>query len=498
MRKWIAVCLAAFLMAPPAGAQIIGPPLFNLLRDPEPGDYSGIRNIAVISAIGQNMTIVRHGFLTRENAIDIRSWQFDDKIVAATRHYFGARYTTVDVPHDRAALADIPAGRDMALRDYLMALPNDGVDAFMVVRQEDVRAIQLGEPGLTVVEMDSGTSMWANFAVSIIDAHSYETIGHSSSRIAFYAETDATYPGLVIEEKLFPGDDLTPTAGQMDELHERYLQLVAYSYLDTLRALELGIDLPPSGARQMVAQTSEDFAHIRSIGVASAVPDTLEIQDPTLFSMTRTEVPIPHWGVNASVAQQIRDYLSSRYTIVDADPLVIQRAIAAAVAAAPLEDGETAEVIVPAPPVDSYVIVHNYAYPPPDEALAAFELSGIGLFLRTDRFQHENLAFVHLAIGVIDARTLRYIQLSPTHASSSPNSTSAPFDDGAWFTTAAEMTPEKEAIVRAAITPLLSDSLETTLFNMGLTGGELAFLPPGWDVPPGFTGQGFSVPQRER
>jgi len=498
MRKWIAVFLAAFLMAPTASAQIIGPPLFNLLRDPEPGDYTGIRTIAVISAIGQNMTIVRRGFLTRDNPVDIRAWQFDEQIVRATQHYFGTHYTMVDVPHDRATLAAIPAGRDRALREYLMALPNDGVDAFMVVRQEDVRAVQLGEPGLTVVRNNDGTAMWVNYAVSIIDARSYETIGHSSSRMAFYAGTDPTYPGIVIEDELFPGDDLTPTAGQMEELHETYLGLVAYSYLETLRLLELGVDLPPPGARQTVAQTAADFAQIRTLGAASLILDILEIQAPTLFSMTRTEVAVPHWNINAPVMQQMKEVLSSRYNVLDADPRLVQTVIAEANARGPLEDGETAEVIFPDPPVDAYIIVCGYPYPPPDETLAAFQLSGIGLFRRTDRFQHENLVFVHLVIGVIDARTLRYIQLSPTSAASSPNPTSAPFDPGAWFTSAAEMTPEKEGIVRSAIEPLLSDSIDTTLFNMGLTGGELALLPPGWEVPPGFTGYAFAVPQRER
>ena len=145
---------------------------------------ANIHSVAIISAIGQTMTLGRAGWLAKHKVITIADWKIDELVDATLRRYLAGRFTFVNVPHDSAALQAIPNGTTdvsvKAMHDYLAALPAQDADAFIVVRPDGEGAAPT--PGLSLDNDGSSTSrpsLNANYEIDIVDAKTWKVIAHA-------------------------------------------------------------------------------------------------------------------------------------------------------------------------------------------------------------------------------------------------------------------------------------------------------------------------------
>src|SRR5690606_37631409 len=127
LRK-LAVLLACLLLVTQASAQVIIVPvnIFPSFTSAAPGRLHQIRSVAVISAIGESLTLVNVHALSANatRKIDITGWKLDDAKTIAIKAGLSAQYTIRDVPHDRKALAALEhGGGSEAAIAFLRQLP---------------------------------------------------------------------------------------------------------------------------------------------------------------------------------------------------------------------------------------------------------------------------------------------------------------------------------------------------------------------------------------
>jgi len=262
------LCLAALLTLPPGlpaeahGGGFVYVPMYVPQAPPQvpaavTGAYERFHTVAVISAIGATLTLNNQHFLgTKTGALDIADWRIDDQVNSSLHQYLGARFTFKDVAYDRGALASIPNGAwddsRVALRKYLVAVPNDGVDAFIVVRP-DLEYKMPGMPGLALMKNEDNRPMiWANYEIDVLDAHTLELISKAYSRVQTRAGTPLSFAVMPARDSLKLDDDFALNDAQRAELHTDVSVLLTVSLLETLRALQTGVTLPAVGARAIV------------------------------------------------------------------------------------------------------------------------------------------------------------------------------------------------------------------------------------------------------
>jgi hypothetical protein len=108
-RNWVAGLLIV-LLAMPAQAQFI---IFTGPSQPpvpfaRPGNYDNVQTVAVLSGIGQTLTLERTTVLLPQiKKIDISGWGYDDAISTLIKRYLADRFKIKDVDYDKSALAAI-------------------------------------------------------------------------------------------------------------------------------------------------------------------------------------------------------------------------------------------------------------------------------------------------------------------------------------------------------------------------------------------------------
>jgi hypothetical protein len=480
MRVLLAAIIAVFAFPAAAYAQVNSP-----IGPARIGDYSAIRNVAVISALGDTLCVIDNsGFFGRDHEVDIAAWAMDAQIVAASRDYFAGRFNIVDVPHDRLALAQYPnrglLRSNQAMEEFLAALPHEGIDAFVVIRP-DVPYAARGKEGLSIQAYDDWLEIWANYSVTLYDANTHDVIGQADARFTDRPSEEPYFAGFELGIDL--ADDLIPTAEQMAALKREYLELVSYSYLETLRALELGITLPAPGARQTVGLADSRYADIETVAVVSTIDPVVKAYDHRMFvGGVESLIDAPHCTVNADFETIMEEYLAPHFTIVEA---ALDRA---AIEAAGTHEGNDIRERFPelpeTPAADAYVLLYDFATFPPDRGVLTYTPEGVGLFQAVKGYVNETYAFAHVMILIVDGRTRELISgLMATTSEDFLLPTSLEIGMDNWFSEAEDMTPERERIMREAINTLAADALPDTLYRMGVTGERVNRLPPGWVIP---------------
>lgn len=484
MRKFFGLLLSGLvglLIASPATAVIIYTPL------PPPrvlvGSYQNIHNVAVLSAIGGSMTFQNHYFVAPvTGSRDISEWKIDELVDAMLRQYLGSRFNVRAVPFDRAALAAIPNGPWNAsggpTRRFLQSLPNEGLDAFVVVRPD----LELEAPGLIGIALTRNMIvgnptpiLWANYEIDVIDAHSYETIALAHSRLVLHRGEKLSYAGLYTDDSLKLDDTFALDAKQKDTLHGLVFRLVTASMIETLRALELNVPLPEPGARELIPAPPnvKPYPDISSVAIVSGIGDAIDFERmATVFVHWNKTLAVPDWQLDALVEKEARELLDKRFTVRD---VPIDHA---AFARASLLDDDgnlkpTFPGLSPSPNVDAYVAFVKV------RTNIAGKMQGIGLGVLSNPFyETATNVFASYAVAVIDAHTLKLISArlavpSPEYPSPKPMKA---IDDRIWPDNPLNPSNQQREAIEREVRALLMDTAGETMMRLGLTGKVVEFV----------------------
>jgi hypothetical protein len=471
-----AVAFAVGALVGPAGAQVAAFYTYPVFPSPaDVGNYAAIRSVAVISAIGKDLTLSKIRFLGARTAkVDIADWRIDEFATTAVKSYLGARFTYEDVAYDRDAIAAIPNGgvaiSAPQLRAVLQKLPANTADAYIVLRPNTDYEDQTTQQGLALVQPqgDGGPTVIANFEIAIIDAKSLNTVGRASSRIQLRTGgyNVPHFAHLVGRRSLQLPDTPSLSDAQRTELQSTMRGLLKYSILETLRALKPDTELPPIGARVFAPRPAEPvpYPEIHNVAVVSAIGDRFE------FLNDKVSTPIAEWNIDDEVEDLVRTSLTKRITVTEA---ALDRS---AIAQSELldKDGNYAPRFVgleASQTVDAYLMVLKLNRQIP--ALRSDLGGGVGLYDEPAslKFATPPGVYASCVVVLIDAKTLKPIRvLAGTVGPNYPRA--LPFLEGElglWPKQTKAPTSAEMAAIRPLLSRLLKDTIDETLLQMDLT-----------------------------
>jgi len=491
--RWILAALLALSftagLAPAAEAAVVFIPIVIPIPVQVPsaqtGGYDRIHKVAVLSAIGTRLTVRSNGFFSSSTYTpDISDWKVDDRIAQMMRQYLGGRFTFKDVAFDRAALAALPNGpwdnSTGKVRDLLARVPNDDLDAFIVVRPD----LEYEAPGLSGLALENGSNMfgdlapviWANYEIDIIDAHTYETIAKAYSRVSLRRGQPDSFAGLIGDASLKLDNAYVMNDSQRAILHGYVNRLVTASLIETLRSLQLGVTLPEPGARTLVPipEGKQPYPNIKSVAIVSGVGDVVDFEYfATVFDRKTRTLTVPDWHLDAAVEDAARGGLDKRIAVKTAN---VDRA-AFADAGLLDKDGKFAPSfpgLAPRDDIDAYILFVKLR----DKIVGYIEGVGVGLF-RND-VSNDTAAFAKYAVVLVDAHTLKPI--AARQAVTSPDYADAhayvPVDASLWPNDPPNLSADQSPKVAATLKSLLADSAAESLLSLGLAGKMVDTAPP--------------------
>ena len=459
--------LAAVAWCGAAWAQIYAPYETATPRIPsaDTGDYRDIHRIAVISALESNFRMrSRQGDDKILADVDVAAWKIDELVAATLRKYLAGRFELVDADLDRAGLLAVPEFmRESRTLELLKKQPIADVDAYVIVRPVGDPAPEPGGIGLHAGK--NGVALCANYEIDVIDAHRWSFLGKAVSRMQTHAGTPAMFacyaesPSVLMDMIRGPSDDT------LDDLGRQLRALVPRSLVETLRALELGIALPPPGDHSIAPpDNAVDTEGIASVAVISAIGGSFAFASPhdMLHEEELVETPIADWGLDAEVERIAGTALSRKFTVKAAE---LDRAALARVV---LRERTRPKIegLPPSADVDAYVLIVKAQR----EGTGS---SGAGLW-NQDWMGRSTYAYVNYAVMLVDARTLKVLKaalpvMGPDSGIAFPL---LRVDGKLWPDGAKDHAAADKA--HATISALIAGSVPETLYQMGLTKDEAA------------------------
>jgi hypothetical protein len=445
------------------------------------GDTSRIHTVAVLSALGPNLTLRNEHFLgPKTSQFDISGWAIDDEVNMLMKRYLHDRFAFKDVLYDRAVLNAIPNGvwdTQSGFSKYLRTVPNEGIDAFIVVRRDLV----LQAPGIEGLALQNGLGdkpiVWANYEIDVIDARTYTTISSAYSRIRLRGGTTAAFAGLEGPKQLIVGDDFALSDVQRAILHAFVDKIVDTSLIETLRALNLGVALPEAGARTLVPIPADKkpYKTVNAIGLVSAIGDELEMEHQGFLSHDKHGMPVNDWQIDARMENDIRAALDKRFTVrpvtLDRNALYDTHILDSGNKIATLFPG-----LKPTPDVDAYLVAMKISIYP---ALGIFNWNPVA-------GEPGTKVYANYVLVLLDAHTLKILSLypgtrTPDHPSAQP---SEMVGNDLWPDAPPALSPNQATQIRLTLERLIDETVPETLMHMGLTG----MMPAGGAPPaPGTT-----------
>ena len=444
------------------------------------GDYSRIHTVAIISAIGNGLTLHDSVIWSGPDQppVDIKSWGIDARVEDELTRFLGNRYTIKHVEYDRAGIEALENGKGAIdpvarLRDKLHVIPNDGVDAFIVVRP-DIEGDMMGPPGLGVENRsDMRPLEWANYEIDIIDAHTLMVIGHAASRLQTRAGGVIGFPGLYRNDGFAVDGKTTPTAAQLAQMQKDLTTLVTMTMVSTLRSLNLGVVLPQPGERVMVPVPEDKRPKIKTVAVLSAIGDTIRLDyHAPFFVHDVSTVPIADWNLDQEIEADVTAALDKRLIV---KPMTADRAkIAKLCFPLPKEnlslpvDGLTSSL-----DIDLYILIIK----------ASDRDTVCGLREETWTGDQTTKVFANYAIALIDPKSLKPIYIRPglTSPTKPSNELSSGMNNEEWPEKSVYTTQQTIAVHRA-LSDILADSVPETLMHLNLIGmmrsSDLLPIPP--------------------
>lgn len=442
------------------------------------GNYAGIHSVAVISAIGQTLTLGNAALLTTHSSLSIADWNFDRGVEDIVSRDLAGRFTVKTVAHDSAALAAIPNGfydtsSEKALQAYIAALPDHGVDAFVVVRPDAEKGTPT-TPGLSLDATVGGTKPLeqANFEIDVIDAQSGRVISHAYSRAVdrqgvpvqfamFYGSAD---------ERVMP--NTTPTDAQRALMKKDFERNVSLALRETLRSLQLGIALPEIGARTIVPLTANEnpATKLPKVMVVSALGDGIEVDYPgNLFNKRKDQTyPVADWSLDAEFEKRALAALDKHFTPVT---VPVDRAkLATFVLGDPNAANGPVPGIVPGTPgVDLYIVLAKVR-----GTATSDNTTGLAMWGRhIDDFGG---IFCQYAVVLVEPKTAK-MMIAVTGASSPKFPSVLPYraiaKTGLPDPGAAGFTPEQADAAHTLLTQMMNDSIDEMLLRLHLSGKKI-------------------------
>jgi len=451
-----------------------------LVPPAQAGDYSQIHKIAILTATAQSLMLGQQGWLVDHKTIDISDLKLDDAVDAELRNYLAPRFTIVDVPYDRAALASFPndkmhnSNKDVA--GYLAALKASDIDAFVVVRP-DAEGDGPLTPGLSLARSGAQPMIEANFSIDIIDAKTLKILGHALSRVNLRDVGSGSFAAFKAPASIDITPEQTPSDAQRAVIKTQFTRLLAVSVLETLRALNTGVTLPGAGGRTIVPVNPETdpFRDVKSVAVVSTIGDALELYDLEMLggvSSTR-RLPVPDMQINAQVETLVTQSLAKRFDVQDV-PADLRKSLHDRGAAA-----EAQAASVKKAGIDALILIFGF----PSSGYSAFE--GIGLARKPTLFGKSTAFFVSYVIAIVDTKTGKILAahrsaLPPSFPSDVSIST---VDDSLWPVEPAPpaplvpLTADQSMQIHDLAMKQLEAGIPETMLHMQLTGTRISYGP---------------------
>jgi hypothetical protein len=439
-------------------------------------DYSRIHSVAVISGIGQTLTLGKAALLTTHSTLSIADWNLDQGVETTLAHYLSGGFMVKTVPHDSAVLANIPNGHfdtssAKALQAYIQALQAKDVDAFIVVRPD----AELGTPITPGLSLDATGSTTrpeeeVNFEIDVVDAQSGTIIAHAFSRAADRQGVAAQFAAFWGSKDVKVMPNGTPTDAQRNQMKADFERNVSLSLRETLRALSLAIPLPEVGARNIVtvAPDQSPFRKLSKVMVISTLGDHVEVHYPGgLFTKTKdTLTPVSDWNLDAEFEKHAADALDKHFVPAS---VPVDRAKLASLTVGMDQKLDTlppVDGISPGAGVDLYVMLVKLRTKP------VGGISGLAMWDTGADFAD---ALVDYAIALVDPKTARIVFLhrgvtSPKFPSELPMRVTMKANmpnPGAGFS------PEQASTLHTLYSGIMADSIPETLLRMELTGRKI-------------------------
>jgi len=448
------------------------------------GDYSNIHTVAVVSAIGDKLEVSTAGFWTsKSKQLDIADWNIDQQVENELKQRLGSRFTFKHVDYPRAQIAaldnDLSTIGHRDLDKLLATIPNDGIDAFIVVRP-DLEGDMWGTPGLAwgrSSKDDPLPTSAANYEIDIVDSHTFKQIGHAASRLQLRASSPVSFPGVRGGLTVQLDESMTPTPTERLKMRLVFSDLVSKTLVATLRSLNLGVPLPNPGERELepVPDAERLFPNLKSVGIVSAVGGNLALYHVgTLLSHDDSAQPVAEWNLDTEIEDMVRGALDKRIAV---KPVQADRAVLAALDLPITQDSIGKEM--PGLPansdVDAFLVILKHTGP----ISTLPEVSGVGIWNRTALMGDYTVVFANYTLALVNARTLKPMRLR-IGAVGPMWKTAGPFeqvDDKTFPEKKAPLTPEQATTAHNAIKEIMAESVSETLLRMGLT-GMMVKLPP--------------------
>jgi hypothetical protein len=437
-----------------------------------PGDYSKIQKVAVISAFGPKL-IVDNQWRTI-GQMDISSWNLNGQFTELIRKHLAGRFEFVNMPSD----TQIPAKTfesESKMCAYLKALPNPGVDAYIVVRP--VEAIH-SEPGAAFQFDPTGNSgiTWLSYEIDIIDAQTLRKIASADGQLRTREIENPRFPNFYLDNldhaAVVAGTDPVATR----QIRRALTWMLHVSVVETLRALQFGVKLPDVGDHSVAIPPGDaKLDTIRSVAVLSVIGDGLRvsIRGHALVKDRNEVLPGIASGMDECVESMARDILARHHIV---KPAVADRPTLVKSAVTYDEKLVSTAGLTPSNDFDAYVLIVNSG--PVD---TSYPMRGGLAMQQWIPATGDNLteAYASLAVIVLDARTLTQIASSRLIPGAkkrceevSPFITSSPNcivpERLAPDRTTGVLSDESKAEIMTTLRQIVTDGIPETLYNMGL------------------------------
>lgn len=252
------LCLGCWA-ATPALAQESSRHRFQLVlaNHPHPlvGDYTAIHKIGLINLaegnlrIGDQVSIFRRS----DKVLDVKDWKLDALTLAVVRAYLGNAFEVKPVPIEltraiprrdfAAEEREQPTDSGELYKKHLSALPDQGVDAFIVWRP----MTNLGEEAITLTRGITNKSFVtvAGF-MDLVDARTFSVLG--SSMMVLHGKSDIgktllVYPSIELDRKI----EFTDPIGLSDDELTRYRALISNLIVASVPVTLHRLGLPQRG-----------------------------------------------------------------------------------------------------------------------------------------------------------------------------------------------------------------------------------------------------------
>lgn len=442
-------------------------------------------------AVDSKITFQRQNFIGGgSKRDDPGAWKIAERMESDVRRYLATRFTVEDIPYDRDALFKItPSGFNSLQRldNFLRALPREKIGAFVMIREYS--APKTGFRGIGLYhDRQTGEKLpilWASYEITVIDSKTLKTIGYTTSRIQFRADTEPEFPALLASRNLMLNSDLSLNDKQLVELRSGVFRLVPLSLVEALRSLELGISLPPVADRALLPTNEADLPlpEVKSVAVLSSIGRNLELIRwgfGTYFN-THVELDVSDWRIDDMIETRARELLGKRFAIKD---LTVDRL--ALTKSRLMDDKKKFNPEFPAlgrtSEIDAYVVFVRLPQRPDNQPAPGWaEESGLGVWNNNN--DNKAFIFAHYAVAVLDARTLKVLRVqAATMSPKYPTDTSyLSTNDDLWPVSNTQLSPNQSEKIQSTLETILKDSVDETLLRMGITGLTIS---EGWPLPP--------------